>query len=370
MNKYLVATAVSFVAGTILVGCDDETHDYLHKPSEEVAEDPSSSESAEPDVNSGDTPVQQNRTCNEGETKNVSENNCTTTYICLNDSWMATGLPQCETATSRICVEGGTTALVENNCIVNYICQNNSWVVIGAPQCISAPTPVTSSASTPTSTPAPVSSASTTPTTNPTPVSTGYTCPKSVMFCAATSVYGRVETGADDGSDTYGWFFSYTDDYSSFSWPAGVNLYDDLDAAQSCSKYGSIKGSVNISKSAKNPYGVLAFNIAGDSEVSSTDITSWNGLCVAYKSTKAFDFEVQPVNDEVMTGYNQPHVTLNASSSIKVEDFSWSNFQQAEGWGEPVSTSTVLKNARAIRFQFKESASFEIFAIGKKGTCK
>jgi hypothetical protein len=74
--------------------------------------------------------------CQEGESTIINQNNCATSFVCLGNTWIVDGTPQCQSETQKICVEGSTTAIVANNCAVNYICSGNAWIQYGEMQCL------------------------------------------------------------------------------------------------------------------------------------------------------------------------------------------------------------------------------------------
>lgn len=206
---------------------------------------------------------------------------------------------------------------------------------------------------------------------------TSGSCAKA-MYCAEAkmddlSFFGQVATGFDDGSDTYGYWYSYTDESeggdSYFTWPAGLDEFDGFEM-NSRNTYGAIKGSFTLGRIMDYGYGGLAFSIGGE-EMLGYDISAWGGLCVTYTATSSMALEIKVFNEEIVTGYNNPTALLTPSSSIRTVDFVWEDFEQ-EYWlnsTPKVSTSRVVSDAAAIAFKLQSSNSFAIYAIGKIGTC-
>ena len=115
----------------------------------------------------------------------------------------------------------------------------------------------------------------------------------------------------------------------------------------------------------------------------STDISDWNGFCVTYKLTSEKDIitDLQIVdvyNSE--TEYDFLHYPLPITNGEKVTyDISFDLFNQ---WGYDINSEItkeeMLKSVNQVKFYWgahsdtvgeSGSAEFQLFAIGKKGTC-
>ena len=198
------------------------------------------------------------------------------------------------------------------------------------------------------------------------------------MFCGGRGDY-RVNTGFSDASDTYGYWYTYTDEHNggntAFTWPEGVDSYGSF-VYPSVLATAGIKGKVKMGSKYEFPYGGLGFNLKNES-MDGVNINGWDGLCVVYYASKPMYLELHPANEETVTGYNNPKAVLPSSldygNSNLIADIDWNYFVQAAGWGKEITLSSVLKSTASIAFKFTDEPGstydFIIFAIGKKGTC-
>jgi len=185
-----------------------------------------------------------------------------------------------------------------------------------------------------------------------------------LLFC------GNNETVSLKDGQYIGRWYHYSDDFSSFSWPAGDNgEYGDF-AVKSIAEYGAIKGTAHF-VSSRGGYIGFGFGIEelDDRTGVPLDISSWGGLCVEYSSTASFKVSVSAYGG----GDDKPLAVLTASSTRTVANLPWSDFSP-EGWSAyPVSISAATAVAQHIGFSFETSASsetsFVIYKIGKYGTC-
>ena len=331
----------------------------------------------------GDTPVQ-GQVCVEGTTTSLADGDCTTNFLCNNNAWVPQSSACNNVQQQKICDEGATTSVVEGSCTSNFVCSNNAWVILGQPVCATPTVPSSSSKKVQSSSSKKVtvtSSSSKITVLNETTYTevTGTVKCSKAMFCS-TSGDIRVETGKDDGSDTYGYWFAYDDasngGSSYFSWPYGdkeEGLYGEMSFAQlSVDRAGAIVGSASIDEGddLSTGYLGLGFNVGGE-KVRGYDISSWNGLCIIYKTNAYMGLEIHPANEATVTKYDNPVATLykpTKTTSAYIVNIPWSEFEQG-GWGKSVAISTVTKSAATISFRFTNNTSFSIYAIGKYGTC-
>ena len=195
------------------------------------------------------------------------------------------------------------------------------------------------------------------------------------MFCGKQGDE-RVETGLAT-NDYYGWWYAYTDSGengdSEIKWPHGLDA-NDYFVPPSVLATAGIKGKVNFGSAYEHPYVGVGFNLVDDKGTGG-NISGWDGMCVIYYALNPMYLEIQPQDDKNVTGYNNPKAILPASvdGANMIADIDWGYFVQEDGWGKEVSTSTVLKKARAIAFKLTgepgSSNTFIIYAVGKKGTC-
>lgn len=173
-----------------------------------------------------------------------------------------------------------------------------------------------------------------------------------------TNTTGRVETGFDDGTDTYGYWYEYTDadnkGLSNWTYPDGVvkdeydNFFGPLTVAA-----GGIKGTANLNDGYAYPFVGFGFNISGEAK-EAVDITCWGGLIIDYETTIGVDVEIGIVDEGTVTEYNNYTAKLLAGSGPKT--LAWSSFKQAPGWGVTIPQTTALSTANAIKFKVSGDA--------------
>lgn len=193
----------------------------------------------------------------------------------------------------------------------------------------------------------------------------------------------RVETGFDDGSDTYGYWYDYNDNKetadngpgsSTVIWPvAKGNAYDSTALDPIIDHCGGVCGTATLGGPYKYPFVGLGFNLSGGNQ-GGNDISSWGGICLSYKSTGiAPALELAPENEGTVTGYNNYKASLKIAATETVVDLPWSSFKQENGWGNKVDQATVLASAAAIKFKISgtagKSTDFNIAQIGELGKC-
>lgn len=176
----------------------------------------------------------------------------------------------------------------------------------------------------------------------------------------------RVNTQIDDGSDTYGIFFTYTDSASTFSWPAGDRGYGH--EAASRDKYGYIYTIARLGDS--HPYARIAFEISGE-EQQGNDLTEWGGVCITYTANESFFINIRFPDDNKLTEYDYYKAQLPATELLVTANIKWSDFIQ-EGFGLRVERDSVVKNISRVEISFEKPGariSSKIHSISKYGTC-
>lgn len=177
----------------------------------------------------------------------------------------------------------------------------------------------------------------------------------------------RAITGLDNGTETSGYWFWYDDKSvggnSRIEWPVEVEYEGDMlkpviEACQGiCGKFTLDQGD-----SDEEPFVGLGFDLAGTElpnggAADTTDITTWEGLCVAYSSTSAIKLLLgYSDNYEAAVGYDLPHVTMPISTEGTVECYRWNQF--GIGWGMDSHMEELVKKAAAVKFRIQ----------GKSGT--
>lgn len=332
-----------------------------------------------------DTPMPQGQVCVGGTQTSVREGDCTTYFICSNNEWAQLNTA-CDAQPQRFCEEGAITTSSDGVCTISFICTNNTAVPLSTSCTSTSPVTTTSSSKVvkSSSSRAVIAKSSSSKITvrdeiTYTEITGTIKCPNA-LYCGPSGGDGRVKTGKDDGSDTYGYWFAYDDaDYggaSYFTWPYGNSEGDGVYAIsfteKSITKSNGITGVATVESNDEPGAGYLGlgFNVGGELQ-KGFDISAWNGLCIIYKTNAYMGLEIHPANEATVTKYDNPTATLykpNKASSAYIVNIPWSEFEQA-GWGKSVALSTVTKSAATISFRFTNNTSFSIYAIGKYGTC-
>ena len=177
----------------------------------------------------------------------------------------------------------------------------------------------------------------------------------------------RAITGLDNGTETSGYWYWYNDivdgGNSRIDWPVeeaeeGDMLKPVIEACQGlCGKFTLDQGD-----SEEEPFVEFGFNLAGTENpyggaADTTDITAWEGLCVAYSSTSAIKLLLGYSDSyEAAVGYILPSVTMPMSTEGTVECYRWKQF--GIGWGVDPHMDQLVKGAASVKFRIQ----------GKSGT--
>jgi len=177
----------------------------------------------------------------------------------------------------------------------------------------------------------------------------------------------RAITGLDNGTETSGYWYWYEDNgdggNSRIDWPVEVEYEGDMlkpviEACQGlCGKFTLDQGD-----SEEEPFVEFGFNLAGTENpyggaADTTDITAWEGLCVAYSSTSAIKLLLGYSDSyEAAVGYILPSVTMPMSTEGTVECYRWKQF--GIGWGVDPHMDQLVKKAASVQFRIQ----------GKSGT--
>ena len=177
----------------------------------------------------------------------------------------------------------------------------------------------------------------------------------------------RAITGLDNGTETSGYWYWYNDivdgGNSRIDWPVeeaeeGDMLKPVIEACQGlCGKFTLDQGD-----SEEEPFVEFGFNLAGTENpyggaADTTDITAWEGLCVAYSSTSAIKLLLGYSDSyEAAVGYVLPSVTMPMSTEGTVECYRWKQF--GIGWGVDPHMDQLVKKAASVQFRIQ----------GKSGT--
>ena len=185
----------------------------------------------------------------------------------------------------------------------------------------------------------------------------------------------------DDTS--FGVWYDFTDGYnggmSSISYPIRNSdfplqlvMNDVLDSCHGICGTVSLRGMFDIE------YVHIAFTMTGE-EIGTKDISSWEGICVAYESQLPIEFDMWPTDDVLMQmDGDVPYVSLPATrSGMVVRDIRWEQFKQyGWSWGGQALVMSGLDISKAVQsLSFKivgkpgDVGDFAIYGLGRLGTC-
>ena len=182
----------------------------------------------------------------------------------------------------------------------------------------------------------------------------------------------RIETEFDDGSDTYGYWYPYDDNYlggtTTVAWPCSTgNEYDDGALDPIIDLCGGLCGDVVFGEGYEKPFAGVGFNVSGEEQLGN-DVTSWGGLSITYISDVDASLEIVPEDELNTSGYNNYAAKLPAATSANPLTLDWSKFKQETEWGVPVDQADYLTMVAAVRIKFSgatgTSGHFNIMKIG------
>lgn len=200
----------------------------------------------------------------------------------------------------------------------------------------------------------------------------------------------QISTGYDNGTETSGYWFSYTDDIdggrSQIVWPVEKGNEYDVDAMDPIIEYcGGLCGKAVLDKGLLmyQPFVGVGFILGGETSLTdytpiAVDASGMGGVCITYTSDIAPILEMG-FTDEVdaSIGYANPYVSLPKSSVTSTTRFiPWSSFTQPSWY----KGNTKLAGVQAamqlvslkIRMQGAEGEyNFNIQSIGpyNGGSC-
>ena len=187
----------------------------------------------------------------------------------------------------------------------------------------------------------------------------------------------RAITGLDNGTETSGYWYWYNDKAdggnSRIEWPIEVEYEGDMlkpviEACQGiCGKFTLDQGN-----SDEEPFVGLGFYLAGTElpnggAADTTDITAWEGLCVAYSSTTDIELYLSYGDEkDAAMGYDFPSVTMPISTEGTVECYRWKQFSR--GWGMDPHMDQLVKGAASVKFRIQgksgTTGEFNIMSVG------
>ena len=199
-----------------------------------------------------------------------------------------------------------------------------------------------------------------------------------------------VRTGLGDGSDTYGYWFDFSDHYddgvsysdsesendseSEVIWPVEIGAIYSLTAKDPVIEYcAGICGIASLGKGSftNQPYVGVGFYVVGEGERFSQfavagDVSDWGGLCVTYASETDMDIVI-PFDEENTLPLDLPlddwfKASLPRSLDVITECVKWSEFVSSTRTFDPT-------NVASIRFVWRGDDStqvgFNILGLGK-----
>jgi len=196
----------------------------------------------------------------------------------------------------------------------------------------------------------------------------------------------QVETGLGNDTQTYGYWYSYTDNddggTSKVVWPIEPgNEYsaEALDPViESC---GGLCGTATLDKGSLtyNPFVGIGFNVVGEDDSGNPipgDASAWGGVCITYTSSAAPSLELGLGDFDAEIGYANPAASLaKAASAATMKSIPWSGFTQPS-WYKGTTKITgeeAAKRLVSVKFKIQASAGnykFNICAIGPyDGSC-
>ena len=196
--------------------------------------------------------------------------------------------------------------------------------------------------------------------------------PKSVreMWNGSEAPISYVETGADNGTETSGYWFSFGDGESGngkVNYPSTLGI----DYTTGNELFDYCKGVCGELEFAKDGYLGIGFHVAGvvdpedgNSLISVANISDWGGLCVTYASESDLDVVVSNIEDGNYASVSQlSKVTLPKSVEVKTQCVKWDRFESVEGKnGAPGLVASILFVSQG---DASSQSRFNIKGLGK-----
>jgi hypothetical protein len=196
--------------------------------------------------------------------------------------------------------------------------------------------------------------------------------PKSVreMWNGSEAPISKVETGADNGTESSGYWFSFGDGESGngkVNYPSTLGI----DYTTGYELFDYCKGVCGELEFAKDGYLGIGFHVAGvvdpedgNSLISVANISDWGGLCVTYASESDLDVVVSNIEDGNYASVSQlSKVTLPKSVEVKTQCVKWDRFESVEGKnGAPGLVASILFVSQG---DASSQSRFNIKGLGK-----
>ena len=179
----------------------------------------------------------------------------------------------------------------------------------------------------------------------------------------------RVITGADNGTETSGYWFSVGDDMAgvgSVNWPGPLGheytLEEDV--------FGYCKGVCGSLEFSKDGYLGVGFHVAGEvnpmdgnSLVAKANISSWGGLCVTYASELDLEVVLTYAQSSGFGDFSRmPKTTLPKSIELRTECVDWEKFMSVYS---EVSWTFMTSVLFVVHGDANAKSRFNIRGLGK-----
>ena len=197
----------------------------------------------------------------------------------------------------------------------------------------------------------------------------------------------QIYTGYDNGSETSGYWFTYSDDAdggaSTIRWPVTPGNDYSSDAMDPIiAECNGLCGTAILDAGllTYNPYVAVGFGLAGESigggEFEPVNASGMGGVCITYTSDIAPTLEMSLGNEkDVAIDFAYPAVALPKSTAGITKFIPWSSFKQPSWYKGNVKYTgeQAAKTLAALKFKMQGkpgSYNFNIQAIGPyDGTC-
>ena len=188
----------------------------------------------------------------------------------------------------------------------------------------------------------------------------------SEMWDGSVAVWdSQVNSGADNGTGTSGFWFSFGDDMAgvgSVNWPHPLGneytLEEDI--------LGYCKGACGELEFSKEGYLGVGFHVAGeidDLRISVANISDWGGLCVTYASESDLDVVLAYAQNGGFGDLSRmPKVTLPKSLALKTVCLDWEKFMSVYS---EVSTTSMTSILFAVQGNANTKSRINIKGLGK-----
>ncbi len=192
--------------------------------------------------------------------------------------------------------------------------------------------------------------------------------------------------------DSSGWWFKYLDDADlGASTAIGTFGSSSLDLSITLKYVGWHRASDGVYYyNAPEPYPYAGFGFKWSKDGKTVDLSSWNGICVTYQSSKAFEIALPATGDGGMAYY----YPASSATSPKTVDIAFpTSLTRSQYAKTSLTKAEALKNVEALHFKYtNDEANVEcdyeyytpsecalyvssptntikIYKIGKYGTC-